>query len=48
MHSDGLSTRWNIEQYPGLASRHPALLAGVLFRDFGRKRDDATILVSCI
>lgn len=48
MHSDGLSTRWNMEQYPGLASRHPALLAGVLFRDFCRKRDDATILVSCI
>jgi hypothetical protein len=48
MHSDGLGTRWNVEQYPGLASRHPALLAGVLFRDFCRKRDDATILVSCI
>jgi len=48
MHSDGLATRWHVEQYPGLASRHPALLAGVLFRDFCRKRDDATILVSCI
>jgi anti-sigma regulatory factor (Ser/Thr protein kinase) len=48
MHSDGLSTRWNVEQYPGLASRHPALLAGVLFRDFCRERDDATILVSRI
>jgi anti-sigma regulatory factor (Ser/Thr protein kinase) len=48
MHSDGLATRWNVEHYPGLASRHPALLAGVLFRDFCRQRDDATILVSCI
>lgn len=48
MHSDGLGTRWNLENYPGLASRHPALLAGVLFRDFARKRDDATILVSRI
>ena len=48
MHSDGLATRWNVEQYPGLTSRHPALLAGVLFRDFCRKRDDATILVSRI
>jgi serine phosphatase RsbU (regulator of sigma subunit) len=46
MHSDGLGTRWNVEQYPGLASRHPGLLAGVLFRDFSRRRDDATILVS--
>jgi anti-sigma regulatory factor (Ser/Thr protein kinase) len=48
MHSDGLATRWNMEQYPGLAWRHPALLAGVLFRDFCRNRDDATILVSKI
>jgi anti-sigma regulatory factor (Ser/Thr protein kinase) len=48
MHSDGLGTRWNLENYPGLSSRHPALLAGVLFRDFVRKRDDATIVVSRI
>lgn len=48
MHSDGLATRWNVEQYPGLTSRHPALLAGMLFRDFCRRRDDATILVSRI
>ena len=45
MHSDGVSSRWNINQYPGLLGRHPALLAGVLFRDFGRERDDATVLV---
>jgi hypothetical protein len=48
MHSDGLATRWNMDQYPGLAGRHPALLAGVLYRDFCRKRDDVTILVSRI
>lgn len=48
MHSDGLATRWNVEQYPGLVSRHPALIAGVLFRDFCRKRDDASILVTRI
>lgn len=46
MHSDGLATRWNMEQYPGLAARHPALLAGVLYRDFCRRRDDVTILIS--
>jgi anti-sigma regulatory factor (Ser/Thr protein kinase) len=48
MHSDGVGTRWNMEQYPGLAQRHPALVAAVLFRDFSRKRDDATIVVSRI
>jgi anti-sigma regulatory factor (Ser/Thr protein kinase) len=46
MHSDGLATRWNLDQYPGLPGRHPALLAGVLYRDFCRRRDDVTILVS--
>lgn len=46
MHSDGLGTRWNLEQYPGLSSRHPSLVAGVLYRDFHRKRDDVTILIS--
>jgi anti-sigma regulatory factor (Ser/Thr protein kinase) len=46
MHSDGLATRWSVDQYPGLAARHPALLAGVLYRDFCRRRDDVTILIS--
>jgi hypothetical protein len=46
MHSDGLATRWSVDQYSGLAVRHPALLAGVLYRDFCRRRDDVTILVS--
>ncbi len=45
LHSDGLSSRWNPADYPGLLARHPAVLAGVLFRDFARARDDATVLV---
>ena len=45
MHSDGVSTRWKLSAYPGLASRHPSLIAGVLYRDFGRATDDATVLV---
>jgi hypothetical protein len=45
MHSDGISARWDIGSYPGLSGRHPSLIAGVLFRDFRRERDDATILV---
>jgi anti-sigma regulatory factor (Ser/Thr protein kinase) len=43
--SDGLTTQWNLDQYPGLVHCHPALIAGVLFRDFFRKRDDVTVLV---
>ncbi|WP_242346096.1 SpoIIE family protein phosphatase [Anaeromyxobacter terrae] len=46
MHSDGIATHWDAAAYPGLLSRHPALLAGVLFRDHARGRDDATVLVA--
>ena len=45
LHSDGLATHWRLQDYPGLLSCHPALVAGVLYRDFRRQRDDATILV---
>lgn len=45
LHSDGLQTRWRLEDYPGLQARSPGLIAGVLFRDFTRLRDDATIAV---
>jgi hypothetical protein len=45
MHSDGLSNRWTLHTYPGLVSRHPAVQAGVLWRDCTRGRDDATIVV---
>ena len=45
IHSDGITARWRVDRYPGLLARHPALLAGVLFRDFSRPRDDATIIV---
>jgi anti-sigma regulatory factor (Ser/Thr protein kinase) len=46
MHSDGLMTRWNLQAYPGLLQRHPSLIAGVLYRDFVRGRDDVTVLVA--
>jgi anti-sigma regulatory factor (Ser/Thr protein kinase) len=45
MHSDGLQTRWSFDAYPGLAQRHPAVVAGLLYRDFARGRDDLTITV---
>lgn len=44
MHTDGLGTRWNLDDYPGLAGRHPSLIAAVLYRDFSRQRDDVTVL----
>ncbi len=44
MHSDGLSARWDIDAYPGLAASHASLVAGVLFRDHRRGRDDAAVV----
>ncbi len=45
LHSDGMLTRWRVDSYPGLLSRHPALIAGVLYRDFRRDRDDFSVVV---
>jgi anti-sigma regulatory factor (Ser/Thr protein kinase) len=46
LHSDGLATGTGLETYPGLALRDPALIAGVLYRDFARGRDDSTVVVA--
>jgi len=45
MYSDGLQSRWNLKDYPGLVHRHPAVIAALLHRDFSRGRDDATVVV---
>jgi anti-sigma regulatory factor (Ser/Thr protein kinase) len=45
LYSDGLSMNANLEKHPGLALRDPSLIAGVLYRDFARGSDDATVVV---
>ena len=45
MHSDGLATQWQLSRYAGLATKHPGLIAGTLYRDFKRDRDDVTVVV---
>ena len=45
MHSDGLSARWDLRKNAQLRTRHPAVIAGVLYRDHARPRDDATVVV---
>jgi anti-sigma regulatory factor (Ser/Thr protein kinase) len=45
LHSDGLSARWILKNYPGILRYHPSVLAAVLYRDFHRERDDATVVV---
>jgi anti-sigma regulatory factor (Ser/Thr protein kinase) len=46
MHSDGLKSGWDLRLYPGIWSKHPGLIAGMLYRDFSRDRDDVTVLVA--
>ena len=46
MHSDGIGSRWSLEKYPGLAGRDPAVIAAVVYRDFCRGNDDATVLAA--
>ncbi len=43
--SDGLVSHWTLGRYPGLAARNPMLTAGVLYRDFRRGVDDASVVV---
>ncbi len=45
VHSDGLSSRWDLAAYPGLDQRDPSLIAGVLYRDFHNRNDDVVVLV---
>jgi hypothetical protein len=46
MNSDGLSSRWDLDSYPGIRSKSPGTIAAVLHRDFSRLRDDVTVLVA--
>lgn len=48
LFSDGLQSRWNLRDYPGLMYRHPAIIAAVLHRDYSRGRDDVTVLAMAL
>jgi anti-sigma regulatory factor (Ser/Thr protein kinase) len=45
LHSDGIGTRWSVGAYPGLLLQPAVMIAAVLYRDFSRRRDDATVVV---
>ena len=46
MHSDGISSRWDLSASRGIWNRDSSVIAGVLYRDFAKERDDATVLVA--
>jgi anti-sigma regulatory factor (Ser/Thr protein kinase)/serine/threonine protein phosphatase PrpC len=45
MTTDGVSEKNDPDKYPDLINKHPMVIAGVLFRDYARYTDDATIVV---
>jgi anti-sigma regulatory factor (Ser/Thr protein kinase) len=45
LHSDGLSSRWDIGALPGLEGNDPLVIAAALLAEAGIHRDDAGVLV---
>jgi anti-sigma regulatory factor (Ser/Thr protein kinase) len=45
LHSDGLTSKWDVRVLPGLAARDPLVIAAALLAAAGVHRDDAGILV---
>jgi anti-sigma regulatory factor (Ser/Thr protein kinase) len=46
MHSDGLASSWDINSYQGLFGSRPGAVCGLLFRDYTKGEDDATVVVA--
>jgi len=46
MHSDGLRTRWSLNDLTSIIKQDPGLIAAALYKDNLRGNDDATILVA--
>lgn len=45
MHSDGLSTRWDLQKYPMITRHDFSIIAAALYKDHCRKNDDVAIAV---
>jgi anti-sigma regulatory factor (Ser/Thr protein kinase) len=45
LHSDGISSRWEVAAVPGVETKDPLLVAAVLLAEAGIHRDDAGVLV---
>ncbi len=44
LHSDGVTNKLRLDEYPGLLGRSPTLIAAAVLRDFGVRNDDASVL----
>jgi anti-sigma regulatory factor (Ser/Thr protein kinase) len=45
IHSDGIKSRWSLDDYPGAFRRSSGVVAALIYRDFRREDDDATVVV---
>ncbi len=45
LHSDGIITRWNLDDCPGLLRHHPTVIAAWVLLNHSRGPDDATVVV---
>lgn len=45
MCSDGIRTRWDLAKYYAVFKYDPMVLAAILYKDFSRKNDDASVLI---
>ena len=45
LHTDGVTSRWSLADYPGAGHHHPAVLAALIWRDARRGDDDAAVVV---
>jgi anti-sigma regulatory factor (Ser/Thr protein kinase) len=45
LHSDGVTDKWRLADYPGLLTHTPLTIAATLLRDAGVRRDDVSVLV---
>lgn len=48
MCSDGIKTRWESQKYPSIFRHDLSIFAAALYKDFARKTDDMSIVVSRI
>jgi anti-sigma regulatory factor (Ser/Thr protein kinase) len=44
--SDGIKSRWDLLKFPGLIKHDPSTLAAVLYKEFGRRTDDMSVIIT--
>jgi anti-sigma regulatory factor (Ser/Thr protein kinase) len=48
MNTDGISNKWEYNDYKAIPLSNPGFLSNMIFRHFARNNDDATVLVAVI